>query len=178
MSGNTFITATLLLLAGAVAVLPAWGDGSRLSMNGAIVATACDIDIKSRDQTIDMGTQPFEQVVNNSQALVRSFSISLVNCTLKHVGDNILGKQHFRVTFDGRNENGRFGVDGAARGVALVLSDAQGQEAVPGEPLLAQVPVLQAKEMRLNYTARMVSNNQPLRTGTYTALVRYQLEYY
>ncbi|MFZ1874232.1 MAG: fimbrial protein [Chania sp.] len=177
MSGNTFTTATLLLLVGAVTVLPAWGN-SRLNMNGAIVATACDIDTKSRDQTIDMGTLPFDQVVNNSQALARPFSIGLVNCALKHVGDNILGGQHFRVTFDGRNEDGRFGVDGEARGVALVLSDARGNEAVPGIELPEQTPVLQAKEMRLNYTARMVSNNQQLQTGTYTALVRYQLEYY
>ncbi|WP_051916918.1 MULTISPECIES: fimbrial protein [unclassified Serratia (in: enterobacteria)] len=177
MSGNTFTAATLLLLVGAVTVLPAWG-GSSLNINGAIVATACDIDIKSHDQTVEMGTLPFDQVVNNSQALARSFSIGLVNCALKHIGDSILGKQHFRVTFDGRNENGRFGVDGEARGVALVLSDAQGQEATPGEPLPPQIPVLQAKEMRLNYTARMVSNNQPLQTGTYTALVRYQIEYY
>lgn len=177
MSGNTFTTVTLLLLVGVITVLPAWG-GSRLYMNGAIVAPACDIDIKSRDQTIDMGTLPFDQVVNNSQALARPFSISLVNCALKHANDNILGKQHFRVTFDGRNENGRFGVDGEARGVALVLSDAQGNEAVPGVELPAQTPVLQAKEMYLNYTARMVSDNQPLRTGTYTVLVRYQLEYY
>lgn len=177
MSGNTFTTATLLLLVGAVIVLPAWG-GSRLNINGAIVATACDIDTKSRDQTINMGTLPFDQVVNNSQALARPFSISLVSCALKHSNDNILGRQHFRVTFDGRNEDGRFGVDGEARGVALVLSDAQGNEAVPGVELPAQTPVLQAKEMRLNYTARMVSNSQPLQTGTYTVLVRYQLEYY
>ncbi|MFC0228325.1 fimbrial protein [Serratia aquatilis] len=177
MSGNTFAAATLLLLAGGVIALPVWG-GSSLNMNGAIVATACDIDIKSRDQTIDMGRLPFNEIVSNSQALARPFSIVLVNCALKHIGDTILGKQHFRVTFDGRNEGGHFGVDGEARGVALVLNDAQGQEAVPGEPLPFQTPVLQGKEMRLHYTARMVSNNQPLQTGTYTALVRYQLEYY
>ncbi|AHG19166.1 hypothetical protein Z042_05715 [Chania multitudinisentens RB-25] len=177
MSGNTFTTAMLLLLSGAIALPSAWG-GSRLNISGTIVAPACDIDTKSRDQTINMGTLPFDQIVNNSQALALPFSISLVNCALKHVGDNILGRQHFRVTFDGRNENGRFGVDGEARGVALVLSDAQGQEAAPGEPLPPQTPVLQAKEMRLNYTARMVSNSQPLQTGTYSALVRYQLDYY
>ncbi len=177
MSGNTFTTATLFLLTSAATALPAWG-GSQLSMNGSIVATACDIDTSSRDQTVDMGTLPFDQVVNNSQALARPFSIRLVNCMLKHSGDNILGSQHFRVTFDGRNEGGRFGVEGEARGVALALSDAQGNEAVPGQELPPQTPVLQAKEMRLHYTARMVSNSQPLQTGTYSALVRYQLEYH
>lgn len=177
MSLNTFNAATLLLLASATTVLPVWA-GSLLNMNGAIVATACDIDTRSRDQTIDMGTLPFDQVVNNSQALARPFSIQLVNCTLKHSSDNILGKQHFRVTFSGRNESGRFGIEGEARGVALVLSDAQGNEAVPGEQLPPQTPVLQGKDMRLHYSARMVSNNQPLQTGTYSALVRYQLEYH
>lgn len=177
MSANTFTATSLFLLVSVVTALPVWA-GSQLSMNGAIVATACDIDTTSRDQTVDMGTLPFDQIVKDSQALARPFSIRLVNCTLKHTGDNILGKQHFRVTFDGRNEDGRFGVEGAARGVALVLSDTLGNEAVPGKELPTQTPVLQGKEMRLNYTARMVSNNQPLQTGTYSAQVRYQLEYH
>ncbi|WP_025119886.1 MULTISPECIES: fimbrial protein [unclassified Serratia (in: enterobacteria)] len=177
MSANTFTATSLFLLVSVVTALPAWA-GSQLSMNGAIVATACDIDTTSRDQTVDMGTLPFDRIVNDSQALAQPFSIRLVNCTLKHTGDNILGKQHFRVTFDGRNEDGRFGVEGAARGVALVLSDTQGNEAVPGKELPTQTPVLQGKEMRLNYTARMVSNNQPLQTGTYSAQVRYQLDYH
>lgn len=177
MSENTLTSTMLFLLAGAVASLPAQA-GSRLNMNGAIVATACDIDTKSRDQTIDMGTLPYDQIVSNSQALARPFSISLVNCTLKHTSNTILGSQHFRVTFHGRNEDGYFGVEGEARGVALALSDAQGNEAAPGQELPPQTPVLHAKEMRLHYTARMVSNHQPLQTGTYSALVRYQLEYH
>ncbi|WP_154666999.1 fimbrial protein [Chania multitudinisentens] len=147
-------------------------------MNGTIVVPACNIDVKSRDQVIEMGVLPFEQIVNNSQALARPFSIGLVNCALKHAGDNILIRQHFRATFDGRNDGGYFGVEGEARGVALALSDALGNEATPGEALPPQIPVLQAKEMQLHYTARMVSNNQPLQAGTYNALVRYQLEYH
>ncbi|ATM76885.1 MULTISPECIES: fimbrial protein [Serratia] len=178
MSVNSFTATSLFLLVGAVTALPVWGEGSQLSMNGAIVATACDIDTTSRDQTVDMGTLPFDRIINDSQALSRPFSIRLVNCTLKHSNNNILGKQHFRVTFDGRNEDGRFGVEGQARGVALVLNDALGNEAVPGKALPPQTPVLQGKEMLLHYTARMVANNQPLQTGTYSAQVRYQLEYH
>ena len=178
MSVNSFTATSLFLLVGAMTTaLPVWG-GSQLSMNGAIVATACDIDTTSRDQTVDMGTLPFDRIVNDSQALSRPFSIRLVNCTLKHSNNNILGKQHFRVTFDGRNEDGHFGVEGEARGVALVLNDALGNEAVPGKALPPQTPVLQGKEMLLHYTARMVANNQPLQTGTYSAQVRYQLEYH
>ncbi|WP_411754008.1 fimbrial protein [Serratia sp. (in: enterobacteria)] len=177
MSAKTFTATSLFLLVSAITSLPVWG-GSQLSMNGAIVATACDIDTSSRDQTVDMGTLPFNQIVQNSQALARPFSIRLVNCTLKHSNNTILGKQHFRVTFDGRNEDGRFGVEGQARGVALVLSDLQGNEAVPGMELPPQTPVLEGKQIRLNYTARMVSNNQPLQTGTYSAQVRYQLDYH
>ncbi|WP_431225015.1 fimbrial protein [Serratia sp. L9] len=134
MSGNIFTAAKLFLLVSAATALPVWG-GSQLNMNGAIVATACDIDTTSRDQTIDMGTLPFDQIVRNSQALAQPFSIKLVNCTLNHSGGTILGRQHFRVTFTGRNEDGRFGVEGEARGVALVLSDAQGNEAIPSEEL-------------------------------------------
>lgn len=177
MSVNIYTATSLLLLAGAITALPVLG-GSQLSMNGAIVATACDIDTTSRDQTVDMGTLPFDRIVNDSQALARPFSIRLVNCTLKHSNNNILGKQHFRVTFDGRNENGQFGVEGEARGVVLVLNDALGNEATPGKVLPPQMPVLQGKEIRLHYTARMVANNQPLQVGTYSAQVRYQLEYH
>ncbi|MGL6011217.1 MAG: hypothetical protein ACRC0J_06860, partial [Shewanella oncorhynchi] len=69
MSVNSFTATSLFLLVGAMTTaLPVWG-GSQLSMNGAIVATACDIDTTSRDQTVDMGTLPFDRIVNDSQAL-------------------------------------------------------------------------------------------------------------
>lgn len=177
MLWKTLTAGTALLLVNGLAILPVWG-GSQLSMTGAIVATACDIDTVSRNQTIDMGTLPFNQIVNNSQATAHPFSIRLVNCMLKHADDNILSGQHFRVTFDGRNDGGRFGIEGEARGVALVLSDAQGREAIPGEPMPLQAAELRSREMRLHYAARMVSNNQPLQTGSYTALIRYHLDYY
>lgn len=177
MLGKTLSVSAAFLLGGGVTPLSAWG-GSQLSMTGAIVATACDIDTVSRNQTIDMGTLPYNQIVDNSQGTTHSFSIRLVNCTLKHVDNNVLSGQHFRITFDGRNDGGRFGVEGEARGVAMVLSDAQGREAIPGEVMPLQAVKMQSREVRLHYAARMVSNNQPLQTGSYSALVRYHLDYY
>lgn len=48
-------------------------------MQGSIITTACAIDTKSRDQTIDMSVLPINQLVNNGWShinLPKHFSIS------------------------------------------------------------------------------------------------------
>lgn len=174
MSGKNF-TAVLLLLGSGLMALPAWGVG-QLSMSGAIVATACDIDTASRDQTINMGTFTVEQITQDSSATTRPFGLRLMKCVLEYHNGRRLNGQHFRVTFSGRSEGEYFGLDDEGRGVVLVLTDSQGRTVTPDKPLPPQM--LQPGETTLHYGVALKSLNSSVQSGAYTALVRYHLDYY
>lgn len=150
-----------------------WG---RVNMQGAVIETACAIDTNSRDQTIDMSVLPLSQMIRDGHGISRPFSIRLVNCVLDRIDKTLPKWQRFQVTFDGRVDNGLFGVDGAARGVALQLADSYGNIVMPGAP----TPFLNITEgdRELNYSLRLVSNQQVLRSGEYTSTIKFKMDYY
>ncbi|WP_258090195.1 fimbrial protein [Serratia liquefaciens] len=163
----------LLPIENSQATAAGWG---RVNMQGAVIETACAIDTDSRDQTIDMSVLPLSQIMRDGQGLTRPFSIRLINCVLERMDENIPKWRRFQVTFDGRIDNGLFGVDGQARGVALQLADNYGNIVVPGIPS----PFMNITEgnRELNYSLRLVSNNQVLRSGAYTSTIRFKMDYY
>ncbi|CAI1243971.1 TPA: fimbrial protein [Serratia fonticola] len=165
----------LLMLLPMQSSLAAAGWG-RVNMQGAVIETACAIDTNSRDQTIDMSVAPLNQIIRDGKGATRSFSIRLVNCVLGRIDENLAKWQRFQVTFDGRVDNGLFGVDGQARGVALQLTDSEGNIVSPGNP----TPLLDITEgdRALNYSLRLVSNQQRLRSGEYTSTIRFKMDYY
>ncbi|HFF8968845.1 fimbrial protein [Serratia marcescens] len=150
-----------------------WG---RVNMQGAVIETACAIDTESRDQTIDMSITPLSQIIRDGKGATRAFSIRLVNCVLERIDENLPKWQRFQVTFDGRVDNGLFGVDGQARGVALQLADSEGNIVSPGNP----TPSMDITEgnRELNYSLRLVSNQQLLRSGEFTSSIRFKMDYY
>jgi type 1 fimbria pilin len=150
-----------------------WG---RVNMQGAVIETACAIDTNSRDQTIDMSVLPLSQIMRDGQGLTRPFSIKLINCVLDRMDESLPQWRRFQVTFDGRVDNGLFGVDGTARGVALQLADNDGNIVTPGIPS----PYLDITEgeRELKYSLRLVSNQQILRSGEYTSTIRFKMDYY
>jgi len=150
-----------------------WG---RVNMQGAVIETACAIDTDSRDQTIDMSVLPLSQIMRDGQGGIRPFSIRLVNCVLERIDENLPQWQRFQVTFDGRMDNGLFGVDGQAQGVALQLADSYGNIITPGMPS-PSFDITEGDRM-LNYSLRLVSNQQVLRSGAYTSTIRFKMDYY
>lgn len=150
-----------------------WG---RVNMQGAVIETACAIDTGSRDQTIDISVLPLSQILRDGQGLIRPFSIRLVNCVLDRIDENLPQWQRFQVTFDGRVDNGLFGVDGQAQGVALQLADSVGNIITPGIP--SPIFDITEGERKVNYSLRLVSNQQVLRSGAYTSTIRFKMEYY
>lgn len=145
-------------------------------MVGAIIETACAIDTLSRDQTINMGILPVSQIARDGQGLIQPFSIRLVNCVLTRQDTSLPDWHHFKITFDGSSDVGLFGIEGEAKGVALQLTDSQGNIVTPGAPLPGSI--IHAKEMLLHYSLRLVSNHQLLRAGEYTSTVRFKMDYY
>lgn len=150
-----------------------WG---RVNMVGAIIETACAIDISSRDQTINMGVVPIGQIARDGQGVIRPFSIRLVNCILTRNDKTLPDWRRFQITFDGRDDAGLFSVSGAAKGVALQIADGQGNIATPGAPL--PFGEIKPSEMLLNYSLRLVSNRQVLRAGEYNSTVKFKMDYY
>lgn len=150
-----------------------WG---KVNMVGAIIETACAIDTMSRDQTINMGTLPISQIARDGQGLMRPFSIRLVNCVLARQNQSLPDWHYFQITFDGPAEAGLFGVEGDAKGVALQLTDSLGNIARPGAPL--PLGEIATKDMLLNYSLRLVSNQQALRAGEYSSTVKFKMDYY
>lgn len=145
-------------------------------MQGAVIETACAIDTDSRDQTIDISVMPLTKIIRDGQGLTLPFTIRLVNCVLNRVDDNLTQWQRFQVTFDGRVDNGLFGVDGQAEGIALQLTDRHGNIIMPGNP--TPLPDVVVSDRELNYFLRLVSNQKTLRSGEYTSTIRFKMDYY
>ncbi|HIE4798802.1 TPA: fimbrial protein [Serratia marcescens] len=148
-----------------------WG---RVNMQGAIIDTACAIAVESREQTIDMETIPVADIIRDGQGRSKPFSIELVNCLLERPGKD--NWKQFQVTFDGDSEGELFGVRGDASGVALRITDENGNIATPGTPLRTQDII--PGNMHLNYHLRLVANNHALKAGEYFSAIRFKLDYF
>lgn len=145
-----------------------------VSMNGSIVDSACAIDIGSYEQSVDMGILPVSAIRQQGHGPVHPFSIKLIGCQLVPIdGSNW---KTFSVTFDGASLGEWFTVSGEARGVALLLQDAQGNSIYPGKSMARQ-NIVQGEAV-LNYGLRLVSDNKPLRPGEYQSAIRFKLDYY
>ncbi|RJF53301.1 type 1 fimbrial protein [Serratia inhibens] len=170
----SLLAVLLVRLPVATASTPAgWG---RVNMEGAILDTACAIEAGSRDQSIEMSTLPLSQIIRDGQGLTKPFTIRLVNCVLSRATAGLPDWQRFQVTFDGDGRNGLFQVHGEARGVALQITDARGNIALPGKPL--PMSDVNPGNMDLNYFLRLVGDQNVLRVGEYYSAVRFKLDYY
>lgn len=151
------------------------GHGS-ISMQGSIVDTACAIEAGGEDQTIDIGTVPISQLLHDGQGAEIPFQVHLINCSLDGDARRHTHWKDVHIVFDGGNEGGNlFALYGSGRGEALIITDAGGSRAVPGEPM-PDTPLVPGN-MALTYHMRVVSDRQPLRPGTFHTTVRYFMEY-
>ncbi|WP_422526486.1 fimbrial protein [Serratia fonticola] len=148
----------------------------RVSMEGSIVETPCAIEVGGYDQSLVMDTLPVSQLIREGRGPEKDFAIRLVDCVLVRVDATACDWQRFQVTFDGDNDRGHFGVNGEARGVALMIRDARGEVAAPGDAL--QAGAMTPGEMQLHYTLSLVGNQQTLRAGAYRTAIRFRMDYY
>lgn len=169
-----------MLIAGSVFALSAMAVPTRgwgtISMEGAIVETACAIDVGSQDQTVDMGVMPLGQIIRNGRGNTRPFTIQLVGCQLSAPTPAAPEWHYFQITFDGPVDQGLFAVNGESRGVALRITDSQGNVARPGYRMPSGNIV--PGRMGLNYFLDVMGNNEILRAGAFQSIVRFKLNYY
>lgn len=148
----------------------------RANQRYSIAETPCGIDMGSSDQSVDMGAMPTERLAQLGEGAAQPMSIRLVGCNLQHFNAGLAYWRYFRLTVEGYNDQGLFGLDGRAHGVALKMVDPDGNITHPGEPLTPgqRLPM----EQKLDYSLRLVSNHQALRSGDFHSTLRFRMDYY
>lgn len=146
-----------------------------VSISGSIIETPCSINTGDSKQTIDIGVMPRGVITRDGHSVGKPFSIQLLHCQVSRIGNKLHTRQSFRVTFDGKNERGLFGIDGTAKGVGLQLTDAEGHIAYPGTPQ-PKIPIKNGN-IRLNYIFHLAENGSDFRAGEYTTSIRFKIDY-
>jgi type 1 fimbria pilin len=147
----------------------------RVNMEGTILSSACDIDTGDGYQTVDMGTETRGRMVRMNEGDPHPFSIALTHCSLADA-DNPLPWQLIRITFDGEKSDGLFQVSGVASGVALEVTDVNGNIIRPGETM--PYKKLTANDIRFDYQIKLKTTMRELMVGDYQAILRYRVEYF
>lgn len=178
MSFRTPITVLCLALSVMCFEVSAADHGhGRVHVTGSIVDTACAIAMDDRDQIVDIGSVPMNQLLESGRGPDVPFQIHLVNCTLN--GSDVRHRDHWKdvhITFEGRDGgDGLFVLSGEARGEALSITDAQGNRAIPGEPMPNSTII--PGSMTLRYKMRLEADHHPFRPGPLRTTLRYFMDY-
>ncbi|WP_158784159.1 fimbrial protein [Pantoea sp. BAV 3049] len=170
-----------------VLILPSWlfpglagaqdlKEHTHVIMDGRILDTPCSIAPDSRDQTISVGSTPVGVIARQGQGQSVPFHIHLKDCVLRRTDTRLPDWNKFAITFDGEADGDNFAVSGDARGVALQVTDKKGNVARPGEAL--EAGMLNEGDQELHFALRVVSNNKPLRKGTFWSVVHFRINYF
>jgi len=151
-------------------------DRARVIVEGRILDTPCTIDPGSQEQTIRMGATPVGIIARDGAGQPVPFTVRLRDCVLQRFDRRLPDWQGLSITFDGVSDGEDFAANGAAGGVALRISDADGHRAVPGKPLPGMQLV--QGDQALAFTLQLVSNHRPLVKGEYHAVIHFGISYF
>ncbi|ELY2742252.1 fimbrial protein [Cronobacter turicensis] len=152
------------------------GLNGRVNMQGSIVSKACDIAMESRYQSVEMPDESVSILRRTGEGIAQPFSIHLVDCTFNTGGADSAPWQFLQVTFDGADDNGLFRVTGEAGGVALKIASKNGEEIRPGQPL--PYKEISSDDIKLDYELRLKLNNEALKPGDYSSIIKYRIDYF
>lgn len=147
----------------------------RVSMEGSILSSACDIDTGDGYQAINMPAETLTHIKRSGEGEPQDFSIRLTNCSLDSLTEPAAW-QYINIIFDGDDDQGMFRVNGKASGVALELLDSSGTEIHPGIAMPWQQGSV--TDNRLDYRIKLKNNMRDLLAGDYSAIIRYRIEYF
>jgi type 1 fimbria pilin len=173
--GGTALFLLTLFIVGNADATASQGEG-RVRVKGEVLESACAIDTLNRDQTINMKVLPVSQIQRDGHGEKYRFSVKLINCVLKRLDPKLPDWSRFQITFDGQNDTGLFGINGEAKGIAIKITDEQGNIATPGKAMPAAI--ISPGDMLLNYSLHLVSNNQRLHAGEFSSTVKFRMDYY
>lgn len=175
----------IVMVLSGIIVVPAYANNNvnnamqgngYVAVEGSIIDSPCAIDAGSRNQSIELTTIPISQMINNPKGPPSPFSIRLINCVLTPLTPGKPDWQSFEITFDGSHDGDNFRLFGHSKGIALEITDTLGNQALPGKPLPARG--IEPGSMTLNYSLRLVNNNQLFKSGNYQTTIRFKMDYY
>ncbi|MBE4913767.1 type 1 fimbrial protein, partial [Enterobacter cloacae complex sp. P4RS] len=139
------------------------GLNGRVTMQGAILAKACNLAMESKYQAIDMGIESVARLTKMGEGQIRPFSLYLTDCTLEDNQHDKIPWHYLEVTFDGISDDGYFGVSGSAEGISLQITDRFGTKALPGKAM----PYIRVdnQNIRLDYELRLRTNHEQIHAG-------------
>jgi type 1 fimbria pilin len=147
----------------------------RVYIDGSIVDSGCVIRVGNDNQTVAMQAVAMHGLLQGDATLQTPLNIYISNCIAAPLkGTESL--QAFRLTFDGESEGRHFIVQGAAKGVALQIRDAEGRLITPG--MLLQSNALPAGNLTLNYFLRLVGSGQSLQSGNYHSTIKLNIQHF
>ena len=176
--GLTVKTLFLLLSVSGVAnALSERPDDGIVYLRGEVFSTPCSIDLKTRDQTIELDNLTESGIKKNGTGQRHYFTIHLIKCLLKPAsGNTVSDGEYYTLAFDQVENKDTFAIYGNVTGLALNLWAADGMRAEPGKPLAASD--MDKDKMDLNYSVQIIRDGSPLRTGDYQSLLRFRMDYY
>lgn len=184
--GRLFIIDKFSLHLPILLLTPAWvgatdfGHGN-VNVGGSIVDTPCAIDTESQDQTVLMPTMTVGSILGQNKKNKKDFFIKLINCDTVSVSKPEHQWGYYSITFYGDNTSQTypsrlFDVKGEAKGVGLAIRTVAGEQATPGASF--DYHMIAKGENILAYSMYLESNGQKIKRGTYSAVIRFAMNYY
>ncbi|HIE0647014.1 TPA: fimbrial protein [Serratia marcescens] len=163
------------------------GMHATVTVRGALVESACTLEMASQDQTLRLGDIARRDVARfGAQAKPIAFHLQLRDCghwdgaprDAQH-GDNLSwmpGQQSVWITFSSEQQRGGLvRLKGEAKGIALRLEDGRRRRLPLGEKSHAQV--LTPGDNRLTFYVVPQRTAEPLIPGAFYAVVNFRLSY-
>ena len=138
----------------------------KVTFTGSIIDAPCSITPQSIDQTVDLGQISKEALLSGGKSTPRNFSIGLENCSFGSPAT----KNKVQVTFTG--------MESAAKGASVAITQADGQIIKLGVPTKEQV--LQDGNNTLSFAAYLQGDGDSTNVvteGEFQAVTDFTLAY-
>ncbi|MNV58043.1 PAP fimbrial minor pilin protein precursor [compost metagenome] len=149
---------------------------AKVSMNGAIVTSACSLRVESKDQTVNMAPAAISGLINGEATLQQPFKVQLLNCSPQRNDSDMPGNSAFTLMFEGTGDRQGFLARGSAKGIAIRIKDSRGKQVVPGVPMQQLLP--SSGDLALNYALSLTGSGAALQAGDYQITIRLRMNYF
>ncbi|WP_052656026.1 fimbrial protein [Pantoea ananatis] len=143
-----------------------------VEFSGALISEPCQIDSESEDMTVDFGPLAKKSFIDTNESVSKKFSVLLRECD-PDIGSKVA------VRFNASKDNADsdlFAVNGTVSGIALKITDSEGETVKPNAP--QEAVELNKGDKELNWQASIIKTaRDDIMTGDFYAIINLSLEY-